>query len=155
VEAQTAAAKLYFEDGSIEDACPPLRALLHIMAHGQYEGKDVSDPEIRALFTREALLASDWYKARLLMKQKREVALWTRHVAELERFLNRPGYQNEAARLNIAPRLEAARHELERVAGAAYLEELHGGLGADPIRLQNAPRVQPSGAAGEAPQVFN
>jgi hypothetical protein len=155
VEAQTAAAKLYFEDGSIEDACPPLRALLHIMAHGQYEGKDVSDPEIRALFTREALLASDWYKARLLMKQKREVALWTRHVAELERFLNRPGYQNEAARLNIAPRLEAARHELERVAGAAYLQELHGGLGADPIRTQNAPRVQPSGAAGEAPQVFN
>lgn len=140
-EAQHASALLYFEDGSVQDACPPLRALLHIMAHGHYEGKDLSSPEVRALFTRDALLRSDWYKARLLMKQEREVALWTRHVAYLQQFLARPGYEGEAARLGIADRLDGARVELERVAGAAYLTELFGGTGADPIRQDRAPQV--------------
>ena len=60
-EAQQRVALQYFEDGSIEQACPPLRALLSIMAHGQFEGKDVHHPDIRRLFTREHLLASDWY----------------------------------------------------------------------------------------------
>jgi hypothetical protein len=55
----------YFEDGGVEAACPPLKALLHIMAHGEHEGKNLRHPDIRALFTREAMLASDWYQARL------------------------------------------------------------------------------------------
>src|SRR5581483_2384324 len=38
VEAQTRVAKQYFEDGSVEAACPPLKALLHIMACGSYNG---------------------------------------------------------------------------------------------------------------------
>ena len=38
VEAQRRVALNYFEDGSVEAACPPLKALLHIMAHGEYEG---------------------------------------------------------------------------------------------------------------------
>ena len=71
VEAQQHAAEAYFTDGSIDDACPPLRALLHIMVHGQYQGKDISHPELRALFTREALLESDWYKQRLQTKRQR------------------------------------------------------------------------------------
>ena len=64
VEAQTRVALNYFEDGSVEAACPPLKALLHIMAHGQYEGKGVEDPAVRRLFTREYLLESDWYAER-------------------------------------------------------------------------------------------
>ena len=32
-------ARLYFEDGTVELACPPLKALLHIMAEGHWEGK--------------------------------------------------------------------------------------------------------------------
>jgi hypothetical protein len=39
VEAQTRVARLYFDDGSVDAACPPLRALLHIMAQGHFEGK--------------------------------------------------------------------------------------------------------------------
>ena len=38
VETQKRVAQLYFEDGSVESACPPLRALLHIMAHDSFEG---------------------------------------------------------------------------------------------------------------------
>ena len=86
VETQRRVALNYFEDGSVEAACPPLRALLEIMAHGSYQRKGVDDPEIRAMFTREALLASDWYRERLRVKQQRDVALWQRHVHALEEF---------------------------------------------------------------------
>ncbi len=115
-EAQRTVALNYFEDGSINAACPPIRALLHIMAHGNFEGKGVDDPTIRALFTREALLASDWYAERLATKQKRDIALWHRHVAA----------QDSAA----------TRAELARVSSPAYLNELRGTLGADPFHNQ-------------------
>lgn len=65
VEAQQRVAQQYLDDGSVEDACPPLKALLHIMATGEYEGMDVHDPKIRAMFTRDYLLNSDWYRERL------------------------------------------------------------------------------------------
>ena len=133
VEAQERVARQYFEDGTIEDACPPLRALLHIMADGHYEGKDAHHPEIRALFTREALLASEWYRERLVIKQKRDVALWQRHVRSLTSFLARAGHRDEAERLGIAGRLAQARAELERVSAAAYPDSLVGTIGADPV----------------------
>src|SRR5690606_30043408 len=59
----------YFEDGGIETAIPPLKALLHIMAHGEYEGKTIHDPGIRGLFDRDAVLASGWYRERLVAKK--------------------------------------------------------------------------------------
>lgn len=139
VEAQQRVAEGYFTDGTIEDACPPLKALLHIMARGSYEGKTASDPEIRALFTRESLLASDWYRDRLTMKQQRDVALWARHTRNLREFLARVGHQDEANRLGIADRLEHARAELERVSAPEYLATLVGTIGADPIH--QAPRT--------------
>jgi len=133
VEAQQRVAEQYFADGTIEDACPPLRALLHIMAHGHYEGKDANHPEIRALFTREALLASEWYQERLAIKRQRDVALWERHVGSLTDFLARAGHREEAERLGIAERLEHAREELRRVSSPEYLASLVGTIGADPI----------------------
>jgi phosphoenolpyruvate carboxykinase (diphosphate) len=133
VEAQQAVAEAYFADGTIEDLCPPLKALLHIMAYGDYEGKDARHPEIRALFTREALLASEWYRERLAIKQQRDVALWERHARSLTEFLARAGHQEEAERLGIAARLEHARAELERVTAPQYRSSLIGTIGADPI----------------------
>jgi len=150
VEAQQRAAAAYFADDTIEDACPPLKALLHIMAHGHSEGKDANHPEIRALFTREALLASDWYQERLAVKQARDVALWERHVHSLTAFLARAGHRDEAARLGIAARLEHARAELERVSGSGYLATLVGTIGADPIhgRLRDG-QAAGRGSAGK------
>jgi len=37
----------YFADGSIEDACPPIKALLHIMRDGTWEGRNSDDPVFR------------------------------------------------------------------------------------------------------------
>jgi hypothetical protein len=128
-EAQRRVAEQYFEDGSIEAACPPLRALLHIMAFGSWQGVGVEDPEVRALLTRESLLESDWYRTRLCAKQWRDIALWKRHLAALESF---EASGREADLIDIAGRLAYARQELARVSCSDYVEELRGTIGADP-----------------------
>lgn len=132
-QAMEKSAKLYFEDGIINDACPPLRAILHIMAYGHYNGKKIDDPEIRGMFTRDALIHSRWYKARLVKKQSIEVSLWKRHVSYLEGFASRPGYEKEAKRLKVAEKLAEAKKEVEYLQSDKYLESLVGTLGADPI----------------------
>ncbi len=122
----------YFDDGSIALACPPLRALLHIMRSDSFEGKGLSHPAIRSLFTRGSLLASDWYQERLAAKQRIDIAAWRRHCNYLSKFLGKANYSEEASRLGISNRLEAARHMLARVQSPLYLEELVGTLGAEP-----------------------
>jgi hypothetical protein len=138
VEAQTRVALQYFEDGSVEDACPPLRALLHIMAHGSYEGMGVEDAAVRSLFTRESLMKSDWYGERLRAKQACDIALWNRHLCAMERF------QAGGAPLrgvDIDARLAESRRQLARVSDPAYLKELEGTIGADPSVVLTASLV--------------
>jgi hypothetical protein len=150
VDAQRRVAEAYFQDGSIEDACPPLKALLHIMYHGHYEGKDAHHPDVRGLFTREALLASDWYRDRLATKQERDVELWRRHVRTLQDFLAQPSHRGEAERLDIAARLANAKKELERVSSAEYLDALEGTIGADPVHRGAHVRVMSGRGARES-----
>jgi phosphoenolpyruvate carboxykinase (diphosphate) len=133
-EAQERVARRYLEDGSIEDACPPLKALIHIMAEGHYQGHKVRDPAVRNLFTREALLASDWYRERLEVKQQRDIQLARRLVHNLQQFMDLPHYADEAGRLDVAARLERAKSRLASVQDPAYLESLVGTLGADPLQ---------------------
>ncbi len=132
VVTQQRVAQHYFNDGSIAQACPPLRALLHIMRDGQFEGRDLSHPEIRALFDRERVLAAGWYQDRLKARQTIAVRQWHRHIAYLQKFLAKPNYAKEAERLGIPARLEEARREYARVRDAGYLEELRGTLGGEP-----------------------
>jgi hypothetical protein len=131
-------AQSYFNDGTVEYACPPLKALLHIMAKGSFEGKDLSHQEIRKLFTRRALYASDWYKARISAKQKIDAKLWKRHVNALEDFLARSRDVDEVYLLTIEDRLTEARAQLARVNSETYLEELRGAIGAEPSLSQDA-----------------
>ncbi len=133
VEAQQKVAQTYIEDGSVEQACPPLKALLYIMATGEYEGKDAHHPDIRAMFTREALLSSDWYHKRLEVKQQRDIELWQRHIDYLTDFLEKDSHADEASRLDINSQLQRAKEKLQHVSSPAYLEELVGTLGADPM----------------------
>jgi hypothetical protein len=129
VASQKRVAENYFYDGSVEAACPPLEALLHIMAHGEWEGKGVGDPAVRAMFTRESVLASDWYQERLRAKQERDIALWRRHLASLEAFVSGAG----SAQFDVRARLVEARAQMARVSSVAYLSELVGTIGADPF----------------------
>ena len=130
-EAQERIARTYFEDGSIELACPPLKALLHIMVEGKYEGKTISDPTIRQLFTQESMLSSEWYTDRLRLRQLREQQLWQRHVEALDMFQNSTEYDEEKIVLGISARLDNARQRLSHVLSPEYLSELQGTLGAD------------------------
>ncbi len=114
-EAQRTVALNYFEDGSVEDACPPIKALLHIMAFGACEGRGIDDPAIRGMFSRESMLASDWYKDRLEARQKHEIALWTRHVE--------------------ATKSARARKRLDEVTSPEYLRQLEGTIGGDPALI--------------------
>ena len=127
-------AESYFEDGGVDLACPPLKALLHIMARGHYEGRTLDHPHVRSLFNRERLSTSAWYAARLSTQQAREAAAWDHHVAYLENFLSKPQYAEEARRLGIRDRLDLARHTRDRVASPNYLDHLHGTIGAQPLR---------------------
>ncbi len=133
VEAQQRVAQKYLDDGSVEEACPPLRALLHIMATGSYEGKTITDSEVRDLFTRESVLNSEWYAQRLRTKQQRDSKLWERHCNALSSFLERTSHTDEAERLNVHQRLAEAKEKLEEIDSASYLENLSGTLGAHPM----------------------
>jgi hypothetical protein len=127
-------AESYFCDGTVELACPPLRALLEIMAHGdEAGGPGLGAPEFRALFTAEHLLASEWYAARLDAKQRGDIALWKRHVRTLEEFVANPANAGVSDRLGLPGRLAAARAEAALVARQEYRAALVGTLGVQPL----------------------
>ena len=130
---QRRVASMYFEDGSVAQACPPLKALLHIMAHDQCDGRGLHSPEVRDLFRREYVLGSDWYQARLRERQNVQRKLWSRHIRYLEKFLKRKTHQDEAARLRISERLLGAVETLKQVESEGYLETIRGSIGAQPI----------------------
>ena len=129
VTTQKRVAQNYFRDGGVECACPPLRAILHIMAHGEFDGMTIDSPELRKLFDRESMMQSDWYNARLRGAAKLRRDLWQRHVSYLEGFLQKPIYQSELERLGVQASLDRAR---EKLASLTEDQVLAGTLGVDP-----------------------
>lgn len=129
------AALNYFEDGSIEDAIPPIKALLHIMAYGNYNGHTIESAEVRDLFKKESILASDWYAARLKNKQAIDVRLIEKKIANLEAFIANPINASVIKEFRYDERLESAREMLAYYRSDAYLEALKGTLGAEAIAL--------------------
>jgi hypothetical protein len=132
-EAQQRVAEAYLADGSIKSAVPPLAALITIMARGTWNGLTAQSPEFRALFTRESVLGSDWYRERLVIKQRRDIALQERRIHALEAFIARPHRAADVRRLGIQARLEEARRGLARVTSPGYVDSLVGTIGADPL----------------------
>lgn len=131
-QAMRASAAAYFTDGSIEYAVPPLRALLHLMRDGTWEGRDANHPEVRALFTRESVIASDWYHARLVAQQRRDLAHWEGQAAGLAKFTARPTYADVTEKLGLVARLAAARDAAAAAQQPDYISGLAGTLGLDP-----------------------
>ena len=133
-EAQERVAKRYFDDHSYELACPPLKAVLSVMAEGHFEGKTIEAPEIRELFTRESLLASDWYRRRLETRRGREVNHWRSLERHIEGFLADPARREVSEELKLRDRLLHAQSELARVSSHEYVESLVGTIGTDPMQ---------------------
>lgn len=131
VSAHQWVAEQYFNDGSIEFAVPPLKALLHIMARGSFEGKTLNDPGFRAMFSREQVIQSDWYARRLAARRDRDAALQDKLERELEDFIAMPEYENVAAKLDIAGRLAAVKERKKFLTTKACVDALRGTIGAD------------------------
>ena len=138
-EAQKRVALQYMSDGGYELACPPLQAVLSIMAYGEYEGKSITDPEVRNLFNRDTVLESDWYKRRLATKQNRDLNHWkafqtrlTTVIQELSEGEMSPAEKAETREMN--ERLEFVRDQIAEVSSPDYQRSLIGTLGADPMQ---------------------
>ena len=128
VNAHKRAAEAYFADGSIDGACPPLKALLYIMRDGNYEGKDIESPEIRDLFKRENIINSDWYAERLMTRQQIEVNTLQNVLKGLEESDSKRDPSDQA-------KAESVRAALKAVKSISHLKSLAGTLGADPYIL--------------------
>ena len=72
VENQTIIAKRFIAEGSADTAILPLKALIYIMAEGEYEGMTINDSSFRKLFDRSIVLESNWYKQRLEKEKLRK-----------------------------------------------------------------------------------
>lgn len=131
-EAQKRVAEIYLSDGSFKIACPPLQALLKIMAEGNWQGKGLDAPELRTMFTRENLEASTWYAARLAAKQRVDQRLWQRHTDYLTEYCSRPTHLAVTKRLGLHARLEEAKSMLADCSRQDYRDSLRGTLGVDP-----------------------
>lgn len=129
------AAAHYFEDGSAEDAIPPIKALLHIMVYGSYEGKGLDSEDIRDLFRKETILASDWYQQRLLNKQKTDINLIDRKIRHLEEFIANPINESVIKEFRYDERLENAKEMKAHYESEDYLKALQGTIGAADIAL--------------------
>ena len=125
VGAHRRAAEMYFEDGSIEGACPPLKALLYIMRDGSYEGKTLDDPSLRQMFTRESILKSEWYAERLMNRQQIEINLLQSAIRRLSSSENKD--------TATAAKIAELQAKLKTVKGINYLKSIYGTLGADSI----------------------
>ncbi|MDQ6997360.1 MAG: hypothetical protein Q9M17_01450 [Mariprofundus sp.] len=130
-EAQQRVALDYFTDGSIHDACPPLKALLHIMAYGHFNDKQIDDASIRNMFSRNYLLQSDWYNERLLIKQSRDTQLWLQHKGYLNKQMQALDEDETDRKLQLEDQISETDAMIEKVKSLTYLKRLHGTLGAD------------------------
>lgn len=126
-------ARSFFADGTIDLACPPLRALLEIMANGTTaSGFYLEDAEVRRLFDRDVVLASDWYAARLAAKQAADVARAEKGIAAIEDFVGKKANADATLRLRLEAELEATRRMAKMYGSEGYRSSLIGTLGLQP-----------------------
>jgi hypothetical protein len=131
-EAHQRIATQYFEDGSVDLACPPIQSLLTIMANGDDDGQALRDPDLRRMFTLPYLLDSDWYRERLRCKQQRDADLFQRHLGYLDQFVDKPQLAAEVQRMQLRERRQWTEARLQEIQRPEYLEQLVGALGAHP-----------------------
>ena len=138
VEAQQRVAQRFLDDESFALACPPLQAILMIMAQGNWHGHDAESPVVRRMFTRDYLLQSDWYRERLVKKQTIDIAFWRQNINYLEAYMEVPHNAEWIRELQLKSRLEFCQRQLQCVSEPMFLEELVGTVGTDPLRPMKA-----------------
>jgi hypothetical protein len=133
VESQQKVAGSYFRDGSVNSAIPPLKALLHIMANGNFEGKDLNSPEVRDLFKYENVIESDWYKARILTKQQSDISLFASHIRYIEKIIRDDQNLSPEMYQDLIDRLNRLKGHYDHVCSYDYAKGLTGTIGKSKI----------------------
>ncbi len=110
------------------------------MAHGEYEGKDAHHADIRKLFTRESVENSDWYRERLVARQRVDERLWRRHLTTLDAELKERTANDDPLTALLRKRRASVAGRLTQIATLAYLESLRGTLGVDPSLYRESAR---------------
>ena len=134
-ETQEKVAKTYVADGSVNSAIPPLKALIHIMATGDFEGMTITSPEFRALFDRQNVVQSDWYKARLVKKIDLSNELMNNHLEYLTQIRSAivEDHLNSANIKELDRKIDWVQSELNDLQQENSWQTLSGTLGADPL----------------------
>ena len=122
-------AQSYLDDGTIDLAVPPIRALLEIMATGSSNGLTLHDPAFRRMFDRAEVLESEWYNARLTSQTQSDAAHAQASVVAMTRFLDEPTNCAAAERLGIAERIDKMNTKLAAASTSEAAANLRGTLG--------------------------
>ena len=126
-------AKAYFEDGSVDAAIPPLKAVLSVMATGSYEGKSIHDPEVRKLFERDYVVKSDWYRKRLEDYRGQEIAYMEKSIAYIRNFIAERAEPGSLSARRAQAELARSKDRLEQLLAKDYLDLVDGSLGKDSL----------------------
>ncbi len=132
-EAQEKVARDYFESGAIDAAIPPLKAILHVMAYGHWEGKKLDDPELRRLFDRDYVLGSDWYAERLERYAASERKRLADGRAYLKAFLAAPQGRDRKELAGAERVLSKVEARIGQAAAPGFAAALRGTIGSDPL----------------------
>lgn len=138
VEAGKLIAKRYFDDNSIEKACPPLKALLTIMVEGNWKGNGINDQEFRSLFDPSKILQSDWYTDRLKTRINVTQNYWESRIDYLNNFMKDPINKISCEKLSVKQRHEFCINALAKLEDKSVaMERIRGCLGTDPSLYEN------------------
>jgi hypothetical protein len=138
VEAGKLIAKRYFDDNSIEKACPPLKALLTIMVEGNWKGNGINDQEFRSLFDPSKILQSDWYTDRLKTRINVTQNYWESRIDYLNNFMKDPINRISCEKLSVKQRHEFCINALAKLEDKSVaMERIRGCLGTDPSLYEN------------------
>jgi hypothetical protein len=129
VDAHRRAALLIMDNAAFEDAIPPLRALLSIAVHGQWEGMTLTDEKFRKMFTRGSVIGSDWYTTRLKKYQVAQIDHLTKGLERVRNFNASNKSKEGQLEANFAKRENAISMELEFARSGSYLQKLVGTIG--------------------------
>ncbi len=120
----------YIDDGTITLGVPPVRALLEIMATGvSAQDQTLDDPAFRTTFTRESVLASDWYAERLASQRNADMAYAERAIAAIADFTSKELHRDTSERLGLIARTARVRARLADLTGDETGETYVGTLG--------------------------
>ena len=135
VDTQRRVAQHYFDDGSIAAACPPLRALLHIMRDGHFRGQGARRTRRSARFSPARIC---WRATGTPARLASQAGSRSAHSGSVACAVSRPfspsqTTREEAARLSIAARLERRGNFVDAVKSPEYLQTLRGTIGTQPL----------------------